>query len=90
MPPVAIVITSEPEKVILVFVSASPAMLSNCILPTLVMLLSLKDVAPKDIVPVAVKLLEPISILPKPLEIAPVSSVHIVVTLDRVSSADSK
>jgi len=36
VPPVAIVITSEPLKVNDVFVSPSPAMLSNCIDPTFV------------------------------------------------------
>ena len=63
---------------------------SSAISPTFVIALSLKDVAPKDIVPVAVKLLEPTSMLPKPLEIAPLSSVPTVVTFDNVSSADSK
>ena len=46
MPPVAIVITSEPEKVILVLVSPSPDMLSSCILPTFVIAESLKSNVP--------------------------------------------
>ena len=44
---------------------------SSAMSPTFVIALSLKDVAPKDIVPVAVKLLEPTSMLPKPLVIEP-------------------
>ena len=46
MPPVAIVITSEPLKVIEVLVSPSPAILSNCILPTFVIAESLKSSVP--------------------------------------------
>ena len=38
--------TSEPEKVILVSVSASPDILSNCIFPALVKLESLKSNVP--------------------------------------------
>ena len=68
---------------------ASALIESRAMSPTLVIALSLKDVAPKDIVPVAVKLLDPISIAPKPLEIAPLPSVPTVVTFDKVSSADS-
>jgi len=45
-PPVAIVITSEPLKVILVFASASPEILSKEILPALVKLESLKSNVP--------------------------------------------
>ena len=49
-PPVAIVITSEPEKVIDVFVSPSPAIESNCSDPTFVKLES-----PRSSVPVTVR-----------------------------------
>ena len=69
---------------------ASALIESSAMSPTFVIALSLKDVAPKDTVPVAVKLLEPTSMLPKPLEIAPLLSVPTVVTFDNVSSADSK
>ena len=41
-------------------------------------LLSLNDVAPNDTVPVAVKLLEPTSILPKPEVILPESNAPVV------------
>ena len=50
---------------------ASALIESSAMSPTFVIALSLKDVAPKDTVPVAVKLLEPTSMLPKPLVIAP-------------------
>ena len=50
---------------------ASALIESSAMSPTFVIALSLKDVAPKDTVPVAVKLLEPTSMFPKPLEIAP-------------------
>ena len=63
---------------------------SRAMSPTLVMALSLKDVAPKDIVPVAVRLSEPISIAPKPDVIEPLSNAPTVVTLESVSKADSK
>ena len=45
-PPAAIVISSEPLKVIEVLESASPEILSNCILPTLVIAESLKSIVP--------------------------------------------
>ena len=61
---------------------------SSAISPTFVIALSLKDVAPKDIVPVAVKLLEPISIAPNPLVIEPLFNAPTVVTFDNVSNAD--
>ena len=48
-------------------------MVSKAILPTLVMLLSPKLVAPSVTVPVADRLLLPISILPNPLVILPPS-----------------
>ena len=44
------------------------------------MLLSLKEVAPKDIVPVAVRLEEPISIAPKPDVIDPAFKAPTVVS----------
>ena len=50
-PPVAIVITSDPEKVIEVFVSPSPDIESNCIDPTFV-----KFESPRSSVPVTVRL----------------------------------
>ena len=46
VPPVAIVITSEPLKVIEVLESSSPAILSNCMLPTFVIAESLKSNVP--------------------------------------------
>ena len=47
-PPVVTVITSEPEKVILVLVSPSPVIESSCMSPTLVISASLKLVAPNE------------------------------------------
>ena len=41
--------TSEPEKVIEVFVSPSPAMLSNCTAPTLLSAASPKSTAPATV-----------------------------------------
>ena len=49
MPPVAIVITSEPLNVIDVLESASPAIESNCKEPTLVIAASLKSNAPPTV-----------------------------------------
>ena len=57
---------------------------SSAISPTLVIALSLKDVAPNDIVPVAVKLLDPTSIAPNPLVIEPLFNAPTVVTFDNV------
>ena len=59
------IVTSVPSLVIV----------SNAIEPTLVMSLSLKDVAPRLTDPVDVRLDEPISIFPKPEDIAPAPSV---------------
>ena len=62
------------------FMSVSSALIeSRAILPTLVIALSLNDVAPRDTVPVAVRLLEPTSMLPNPDDIAPLSNVPTVV-----------
>ena len=55
------IVTSVPSLVIV----------SNAMEPTLVMLLSLKEVAPKLTDPVDVRLDEPISIFPNPEDIAP-------------------
>ena len=72
-----------------IFISVASALIeSTAMSPTLVILLSLKDVAPRETVPVAVRLLEPISIAPNPDDIAPLFSVPTVVTLESVSSAD--
>ena len=48
-PPVAIVMTSEPLKVIEVFVSPSPAILSSCTAPTLLSAASPKSTAPATV-----------------------------------------
>ena len=56
----------------------SAVKLSNAIFPTFVILLSLNDVAPNDIVPVAVKLLEPTSMFPNPELILPASNAPVV------------
>ena len=63
VPAFATVITSEPEKVIEVFVSPSPAILSNCMLPAFVIAESLKSIVPVtskfppiETLPVTVKL----------------------------------
>ena len=48
-PPVAIVITSEPENVIDVFVSASPDIESNCTAPTFDKAASPKSTAPATV-----------------------------------------
>ena len=49
---------------------------------TLVIALSLNDVAPRDTVPVAVRLLEPTSMLPKPDVIEPLSNAPTVLLAD--------
>ena len=54
------------------------------------MLLSLKEAAPKDTVPVAVRLEEPISIAPKPDVIDPAFKAPTVVKFVPVSKAASK
>ena len=73
------------------FISVSSALIeSRAISPTLVIALSLNDVAPRDIVPVAVMLLDPMSILPKPDDIAPLSNVPVVTRLGIAVISSSK
>ena len=65
MPPVATVITSEPLNVILVFVSASPEILSSCMLPTLVKSESLRSNVPvTSKLPSTVKLPSAVTLAP--------------------------
>ena len=75
--PSASKIISPPESNVISVPSL--VIVSKAIEPTLVILLSLKEVAPSEMVPVAVKFEEPISIAPKPELIAPESSVPTVV-----------
>ena len=60
---------------------SSAVIVSSAILPTLVILFSLKLAAPRLTVPVAVKLSAPISIAPKPLVILPLFNAPVPVML---------
>ena len=62
-------------------VPASELIVSKAIFPTLVISLSLNDVPPKLIVPVAVRLEEPTSMFPKPLVILPESNAPVATIL---------
>ena len=67
----------------------SPLIVSSAKLPTLVILLSLKLVAPRLTLPVAVRFELPMSILPKPLVILPPSSAPVFCRLLLITFAPS-
>ena len=82
VPPVAIVITSEPENVIEVFESASPKIESTPKVPTSVMLFSLKLTVPvtSKLPPIATFPINSVAVPPVAICITIVSASFLIVT----------
>ena len=87
-PPAVIVITSEPLKVIAVFASPSPVILSNCISPALVKSESLKSNVPvTSRLPSTVTLPAKVALAPLPVSMVVEPDLTIRLPLELVKAA---